>query len=118
MIVGIKTEAFKDWVWTWLGGKWRKARFFDVSKFELHPTKGWRRIFHVRNPVDERTWERAPATERRWQQAKRASRRGLFADGSRLQLNRDLVEIQFKGSTRHLQRHGWYQRQQRKLANA
>lgn len=119
MIVGIKTEAFKDWRWVEVNGRYHKAFYFDVTKYELHPTKGWRRIFHAKQPVDEKRWRRAPATERRWQSANQPSQRSVFAQGSRLQPTRDLVQVRDpQGSTRHLQRHGWYRRQLRKEAEA
>lgn len=119
MIVGIKTEAFKAWRWVEINGRHHKAFYFDVTKYELHPTKGWRKFFHVKKPVDQKVWRRAPMTERRWQPASRLEQRGVFAQGSRLQPSRDLVQVRDpQGSTRHLQRHGWYRRQERKLAHA
>jgi hypothetical protein len=116
MIVGIKTVAFKAFRWILVGGQRRRACWFDITKYELHPTKGWRRIWRAKKAVAEREWIKYPQRQVTWETTRRPAIRGVFADGSRLQPTRDMVQVRDpQGSTRHLQRHGWYRRAQRKL---
>jgi hypothetical protein len=79
-----------------------------VLSQELHSTKGWKPA--EAHPV---SWfNRQP--EIGYVGGKK--RQPLLAEAGRLMRGRTLVAVQFKGSTRHLQRHGWYRRQLRKAA--
>lgn len=106
-----------------MSGRVIRVRIIDVSDYsrgrdyvaqELHSTKGWRAPFRGRAGVGQRPpklGEYFPSGQKR---------AVLFAEAGRLMRGRNMVPIDPKGSTRHLQRHGWYRRQQRKLevANA
>lgn len=81
---------------------------------ELFSTRGWGAPYSI----PTRHLPREPRAGSYHRKGGGRSARGIFCDGSRLQPHRDLVQFRPMGSTRHLQRHGWYRRQQEKLAHA
>lgn len=96
-IVGVRILAVLDYAMRFLAQ-------------DLHSTKGWQTPY----PVSREWLPAAPVLGKYYGDGRSVKRLGLTCDGSRLQLNRDLVQV--RPEKIKLERHGWYRRQQRKEA--
>lgn len=98
--------------------KLRDTGRIELVYFELHATKGYRRVRRSTITIDAKTWNKAKAVDEYFIPADEWPAKGFagLSDAGRWMRGRDVIPV----NNPDLRRHGWYRRQQRKeqaLAN-